>query len=59
MAQEKVYRAHRELRLDCGDTVRTGEEFVVAKKFLCIAHARAGATKSVAPERKPEQASQK
>lgn len=59
MAQATKYRAKQDLKLDCGDSVKAGEEFVVAKSFICEEHARAQGLDPKPPVRKPEQAPQK
>ncbi len=35
MAQVKRFRAKKDFKLDCGHTVKGGEEFVVSKVFTC------------------------
>ncbi len=59
MAQETLYRAKRDLKLDCNDTVKAGEEFVVAKTFICTKHAQERGMNPQLPKRKPEQGPQK
>lgn len=40
MAQVKHYKARKDFTLDCGHTVKTGEEFVVTKSFTCAQDAK-------------------
>jgi hypothetical protein len=35
MAQVKRYTAKKDLKLDCGHTVKAGEKFVVTRFFSC------------------------
>ncbi len=35
MAQIKRFKAKKDFTLDCGHTVKAGEEFVVTKTFSC------------------------
>ncbi len=54
MSQSWVFQAKKDLKLDCGDRVKSGEEFVVAKVFVCKTHARSAEHPIEATERRAE-----
>lgn len=35
MAQSRRFKAKKDLKLDCGHTIKAGEEFVVTRVFSC------------------------
>jgi hypothetical protein len=56
MAQSKRFKAKKDLKLDCGHTIKAGESFVVTRVFSCEEDAkRVGFPKAEqTPQPKPE-----
>ncbi|MBI4785848.1 MAG: hypothetical protein HY782_02240 [Chloroflexi bacterium] len=54
MPQVKRYQAKKDLKLDCGHTVKAGETFVVTKTFTCEEDAKQLAFKKDDAEPKAE-----
>ncbi len=56
MAQSKRFKAKKELKLDCGHTIKAGEAFVVTRVFSCEQDAKRVGFQKEEPtsEKKPE-----